>query len=75
MYWGGALIGGNLYLPFLAVVLNSFENLIKAIVHLPTWKKKITEAMTVDTNWLFAIFAPDQESGLRIAVACFDNGH
>lgn len=50
---------------FLAVVLNSFRNLRKAIVYYPSRKKKkITEAMTVGTNWLFAIFAIGQESGL-----------
>lgn len=54
------------------MVLNSFENLIKAVVHLhSTHTQKITEAMIVGTNWPFSIFTIGQESGPRIIVGFF----
>lgn len=64
---------GRINPPFIVVVLNSFQNIIKAIFHLSS-RKRVTETMTVDTNGSFAAFAIGQESRLRMIVAFSDNG-
>lgn len=56
-------------LPISGVFLNPFEYLMKAIVHLLYRIKKVTEVMTLSTNWPFAVFATGQENGLRIIEA------